>query len=104
MYEEKSGNPVSESIRHTRQIFGTGFRKKGVGIGRTCSKKRRRSFSDVKVEAKEVAGVAESVKSEKSSTTTDPAADRGLKRDASAANIRYPFYETPISAEQELVE
>jgi hypothetical protein len=49
--------------------------------------------SDVKSDVKDTASVAESVKSEKSTDPTSTATstqDRGMKRDASMANIRTP--------------
>ena len=51
------------------------------------------TFPDVKPDLKDTVSVAESVKSEKSTTeavTSSSTHDRGMKRDASAANIRTP--------------
>ena len=51
------------------------------------------TFPDVKPDLKDTVSVAESVKSEKSTTeavTSSSTQDRGMKRDASAANIRTP--------------
>jgi hypothetical protein len=47
------------------------------------------SFSDPKPDPKDSASVAESVKSEKSAAEPSTQ-DRGIKRDASTANIRTP--------------
>ena len=47
--------------------------------------------SDVKPDLKDTASVAGSIRSEKSTEVSNPAhGDRGMKRDASTANIRTP--------------